>query len=78
MPSDVYTTPTLDLVRRKYHEQLQLVGLDILQSAAASGRPADHIAHMLDVVRDSYGPREATYLAQFVMALAEERKLLGV
>jgi hypothetical protein len=71
-------TPTLDQVRDKWVNDLQLVGLHTLAEAARSTRPADYIAAILDTVRDSYHPREVTYLSQFIMHHAEQRGLLSL
>jgi hypothetical protein len=69
--------PTLEQVRRQWYGDLQFVGLGILKFAAATNRPADCISALLDVVRDSYQPRECTYLCEFVLHHAERRGLLG-
>jgi hypothetical protein len=70
-------TPTLSQVRAKWETDLQVEGLSILAGAAASSRPADYIAAILDTIRDSYAPREATYLVDFITGHAGERGLLG-
>jgi hypothetical protein len=77
-PTLLRVTPTLDQVRAKYENDLQLVGLQTLAEAERSTRPGDYIAAMLDVIRDSYGPREATYLCRFIMEQAESRGLLSL
>jgi hypothetical protein len=57
---------------------LQVVGLLTLGEAEKSSNPGAYIGAILDVVRDSYQPREATYLTAFIMHQAEQRGLLGV
>jgi hypothetical protein len=69
-------TPTVSQLRMKYESDLQLVGLLTLTEAERTSRPADYIATILDVIRDSYPPREATYLTQFICSHAEDRGLL--
>ncbi len=76
--SDNAVMPTLEQVRGQWYADLQVCGLGILSGAAASNRPAAYIAMLLDVVRDSYQPREATYLCKFVMHHAEHRGLLSL
>lgn len=71
-------TPTREQVRAKYETDLQVVGLQTLAEAARSTRPGDYIAAILDVIRDSYGAREVTYLIRFIMERAESRGLLSL
>ena len=70
-------TPTVSQHLAKYRADLQLVALQTLSEAAGTNRPADYISSALDVIRDSYGPREVTYLVQFLLHHAERRGLLG-
>lgn len=71
------SSPTLSQIRHRWHCDLQVNGLQALTEAARSSRPSMYIAHILDVIRDSYQPREATYLCMFILHHAEARGLLG-
>jgi hypothetical protein len=75
--TDLRVRPTLAQVQAKWTNDLQLVGLQILADAARGIRHADYIACMLDTIRDSYAPREATYIVEFVLHHAALRGLLG-
>jgi hypothetical protein len=71
-------TPTVDQMRLGYIAPLQVMGLQTLEEASRSSRPADFIAAVLDAIRDSYHPREVTYLTKFILHQAEARGLLDV